>query len=284
VDSASSPLSSAPSESANTQDSDSAQSLSVAVKAEAGPPSQVLLAPSAQYADAASQTTPLADPIERALVKKTAELETTRGKIMEQQDYISTLKTRLSSAKKEREVIRQSTRAAAHHRDDLVMQRNIRVENSVLKEQIENMRRQRQSVASIEADSLGPSDKTIREEFELINVGVKDACSSVDAGIPNPADAVAGVEGTGSVVESWARRLARCSLGQLVTSALDSGTSDFDIIRSVTAVGLCSLVFESQFPNFTARESPLLDQYRKHVLIRGTKTECPECPWEGWPF
>ncbi|KAB5511378.1 hypothetical protein GE09DRAFT_1272229 [Coniochaeta sp. 2T2.1] len=226
---------------------------------------------SAQYADAASQTMPSPNPrvevTERLLVDKTAELEMAQGKITELQDYIFTLENRLSTAERECEEIQHSTRAAVHHRDDLTMQRNIRVENSNLKDQFEQMRRQRQSTTLLETDALGPMDKTIRKEFELINADVKDTCSSVDAGIPNATDIVAR-EGAKGAVELWARRLAHCSFGQFVASALNSGIRDFDIVRSIATVGLCSLVFESRFPDFTARESPLLDQYRKHILIR----------------
>lgn len=272
---ASSPLSSAPSEGVTTTpDNDGNTIPPVAVKTEGSLPSQVL--PSTQYADVASQTIPShnarVDVTKRLVGNRTAELEMAREKITEHQDYIFTLENRLSTAEKEREEIRHSARAAIHHRDDLTMQRIIRVENSDLKDQFEQMRRQRQSVALIETDALGPMDKTIRMEFELINSDVKDACSSVDAGIPNAADIVAR-EGAGGAVELWTRRLVRCGFGQFVVSALDSGIRDFDIVRSLAAVGLCSLVFDSRFPDFTSRESPLLDQYRKHILIRGAMRE-----------
>ncbi|KAB5583301.1 hypothetical protein GE09DRAFT_296074 [Coniochaeta sp. 2T2.1] len=266
---ASSPLSSAPSESVTTSDNDGNTIPPVAVKTEGSLPSQIL--PSAQYADVASQTMPSPnarlDVPKRLSVDKTAELEMAREKITEHQDYIFTLENRLSTAEKDREEIRHSARAAIHHRDDLTMQRIIRVENSDLKDQFEQMRRQRQSVALFETDALGPADKTIRKEFELINSDLKDACSSVDAGIPNAADIVAR-EGAGGAVELWARRLVRCNFGHFVVSVLDGGIRDFDIVRSLATVGLCSLVFDSRFPDFTSRESPLLDQYRKHILIR----------------
>jgi hypothetical protein len=271
---ASSPLSSAPSESVSAPDNNGNTIPPVTVKTEGSLPSHILL--SAQYADAASQTMPSlnarVEVTKRLSVDKTVELEMARKKITEHQDYIFTLETRLSTAEKDREEIRRSARAAVHHRDDLTMQRVIRVENSDLKDQFEQMRRQRQSVALLETDALGPMDKTIRKEFELINSDVKDACSSVDAGIPNAADIVAR-EGAGGAVELWARRLVRCSFGHFVVSALNSGIRDFDIVRSLAAVGLCSVVFDSRFPDFTSRESPLLDQYRKHILTKGAMSE-----------
>ncbi|GAB1319476.1 hypothetical protein MFIFM68171_09686 [Madurella fahalii] len=124
-----------------------------------------------------------------------------RSKVVELKGYIFTLRNRLAPAEKECEQIRHSARAAEHHRDDVAIQQDLRRENSILKDQFTKLYRQRQSIVLARADSLGPSDETIRE-FELINIDVKDACSSVDAGIPNPVD-IEVVGESDNVLDMW---------------------------------------------------------------------------------
>jgi hypothetical protein len=143
------------------------------------------------------------------------------------------------------------------------MQRNLRYENSVLKGQLEQISSQRQIMALATTDSVRPSDRTIWQELELIATDLKDACSSVDITIPPTS------VNTSRETESWTQRIAQCSFDQFLSSAMDADISDFHIVRALAAAGISELVFESRFPDFLARESPLLDQYRSHVLATG---------------
>jgi hypothetical protein len=190
---------------------------------------------------------------------------------MEPKKSIFTHSNRLSTAQTECGEIARSTRTAAAnaHKDGLTTQ--LLYELSVLKEQIEKMRSQRQDFAMARTDSLGPSDKTIQEEFDLIQTHIRNACSWVDV-TTNISANIQNMGQDNQAIESWTRRIARCSFSHLVSSALEGGISELEVIKSLAAVGVCDLVFESSFPHFIAAESPLLDQYRKHVLTRGTNT------------
>ncbi|KAK3292017.1 uncharacterized protein B0H64DRAFT_408729 [Chaetomium fimeti] len=200
------------------------------------------------------------------------ELQRTARENKEQKDYIFTLSNRLSEAEYECAKVRESARKAAEYCDDLVMQRDLRYENSVLKGQLGQMTSQRQTIDLASTGSLGPSPRTIWQEFECIATDVKDACSSVDITIPPASAGTSAHRGQGSKEpesESWMRRAAHCSLDQYLSSlAMDTSVSEFHIIRALVAAGISQLVFESKFPDLVARESPMLDQYRKHIFAR----------------
>jgi len=60
------------------------------------------------------------------------------------------------------------------------------------------------------------------------------------------------------------------AFGTLIShAAVDGDLSDIHIITALVSAAMAELVFESSFPDFLARESPLLDQYRKHILSAG---------------
>ncbi|KAH6842479.1 hypothetical protein B0I37DRAFT_382019 [Chaetomium sp. MPI-CAGE-AT-0009] len=197
------------------------------------------------------------------------ELQRTLRENKEQKDYIFTLSNRLSEAEYECDKVRESARKAAEYRDDVLMQRDLRYENSILKGQLGQMTSQRQTIALASTGSLEPSTRTIWQEFECIATDVKDACSSVDITIPSGSSSTSVHGGQGAKeadAELWARRAAHCSLDQFLSLAIDTGVSEHHIVRALVAAGIRNLVFESRFPDLFARESPMLDQYRKHIF------------------
>ncbi|KAL2193642.1 hypothetical protein P885DRAFT_63838 [Corynascus similis CBS 632.67] len=100
---------------------------------------------------------------------------------------------------------------------------------------------------------------------------LKDACSSVEITIPTDSasnKSHSGQEFKGSDSESWIQRMAQCNFESFLSRAIDTNVSNLHIIRALTAAGISDLVFESDFLDFQAKESPILDQYRKHVLAR----------------
>lgn len=191
---------------------------------------------------------------------------------MEHKHYIFTLSNRLASAEFECGQIRESASKAAEYGDDVLMQRDLRYENSLLKGQLEQMTSQRQIIAKAETNSLRPSDRAIWQELELIATDIKDACSSVEITIPTASITTQSNSTRQETTEtdSWARRAARCSFNQFLSSAADTDVSSLHIVRALAAAGISDLVFESKFPDFLARESPILDQYRNHILAKCT--------------
>ncbi|KAK4240613.1 hypothetical protein C8A03DRAFT_31320 [Achaetomium macrosporum] len=200
--------------------------------------------------------------LEQKLAAKDEELQVILRENMEQKHYIFTLSNRLSAAEFECEQIRDSAKKAAEYSSDVLMQRDLRYENSVLKGQLERMTRQRQVIAQVDTNSLKPSDRTIWQEFELIATDLKDACSSVEITVPTSSPT------TNGETDSWAQRVAHCTFSQLLTGAIDTDVSEFHLVRALAAAGISDLVFESSFPDFLARESPILDQYRNHILAK----------------
>jgi len=200
------------------------------------------------------------------------ELEKTLKENREQKNYIFTLSNRLSAAEYECIKIQESASRAAEYRDDVLMQRNLRYENSVLKGQLEQITSQREFIAAASTKSLEPSTRKIWQEFECIAMDLKDACSSVEITIATDSasnKSHSGQEFKGSDSESWIQRVVQCNFESFLSRAIDTDVSNLHIIRALTAAGISDLVFESDFPNFQAKESPILDQYRKHVLARG---------------
>ncbi|SPO06111.1 uncharacterized protein DNG_08800 [Cephalotrichum gorgonifer] len=244
--------------------------------AASGLPSQVEI--SVVYSDAVSQTTaapvtgqdPQTEALEAELAVKTRELEKLQTKNAEQSDYIFTLQNRLSATEREYEAIRDSQRAAFRDRYDVKMQAGIRHEHALFKGKILEMRSQQQSLRASETDSLKPSVKRLREEFDLIGSLLRDACSCIDletSKLPDAADSSG--RSHISTAGSWALRLAGSSVEELVASNSARGGFDDEVLRALAAVALCELVFEAtSFPGFVSRESPMLDQYRKTILTR----------------
>jgi hypothetical protein len=208
------------------------------------------------------------------------ELQRTVKENRQQKDYIFTLSNRLSEAEYECAKIRESARKAAEYRDDLVVQRDLRYENSVLKGQLGQMTSQRQTIALVSTGSLGPSLRTIWQEFECISTDVKDACSSVDITIRPASPSTSAHGGQGSrepdLSELWMLRAAHCSIDQFISSlSMDTGISESHILRALVAAGIGYLVFETRFPDLVAGESPMLDHYRKHILATGNPSHAP---------
>jgi hypothetical protein len=206
--------------------------------------------------------------LEREVVEKARELDAMRKRNRDQQSYIFTLSNRLSAAQTECYEVQKSKEAATADRDDPARQQKIRYDYSVMRDEVLKVRRQQDQlrIVRVDASSLGPSQKAILEQLDLIRVGIMDAFSSFDVATI-PANAGHGHE----ILESWAQRLAGCSFSQVLSSATESSISEPELLRSLAAIGLCCLAFESSFHCFMELESPLLDQYRQHVRTRGNK-------------
>ncbi|KAG7284731.1 hypothetical protein NEMBOFW57_009341 [Staphylotrichum longicolle] len=148
------------------------------------------------------------------------------------------------------------------------MQRDLRYENSVLKGQLENITSQRRIIAQLETKSLRPTDRTIWQEFQLIATELKDACSSVEITIPPASADNNGDHQESKETNAWAQRLAGCSFNRLLSLAISTDISDFHLATALAGAAISDLVFTSKFPDFLARETPLLDHYRHHILTR----------------
>ena len=202
--------------------------------------------------------------LEKELADTNKQLKLALQNIVEQKDHIFALSNRLSAAERECRKIEHSIKKATDLKDDITMQANLRYEYSVLRDQNIKMINQREAFSLAATDSLRPKNQTIREEFELMLSDLKDASSSVNITLPAAAD----VE-WGSCMEAWSHRLTGSGFGQLITHCLGHDISEIHLITAVAAAGATELVFESSFPDFLTRASPMLDHYREQILSKG---------------
>ncbi|KEZ39239.1 hypothetical protein SAPIO_CDS9910 [Scedosporium apiospermum] len=208
---------------------------------------------SSSYTDAASQT---ADSmleletritgLETELARKIKELEDIQRECLEHKDYVFTLSNRLSAAQDECDVVRHSITAASDHRDDPAMQHVLRYELESLRRQMSKIQRQRQAIAKLETDSLKPSLNTIREEVDLIKSEIRDACFSIDLGVPMFADAGDTSRRDGTTIDAWARRIAGCSMSKLIASNLAKGDGP-EVLSQTDLLAHQSLISEPYF-------------------------------------
>lgn len=201
------------------------------------------------------------------------ELERSQKEIAGLESQIVTLSNRLFAARREC-VDMQKNRSIARmtDQDASVLIQNLRYDVSRLTDHLARRSQQEHDLALASKDALGLSDTRIREEFGLVRAEISDACSSVAPIRPMLIAAEYQTEQGTADVESWSQTLAKCSVHELVSSALRSRLPEDVVLRSLAAVGICSLVFEPHFPDFMTTESPLLDQYRKQIFISGMKT------------
>ncbi|KAK1760103.1 hypothetical protein QBC47DRAFT_366392 [Echria macrotheca] len=167
----------------------------------------------------------------------------------------------------ENKEIERTINKAAEHQHDLAMQETLRIECLNLRSQNIKMTSQRKVISMATKSSLGRSSRDIRDDFDLILAGLKDACSSLNITIPAAVTRVDQAAGQ-ATAEHWSQRLAGSSLHELGSRVSAEEMTDIQFMSALVAVGIAELVFESNFPDFLSRESPLLDQYREHILLR----------------
>lgn len=205
--------------------------------------------------------------LEQEVAEKTCQLVVKEAESLQQRDYIFTLSNKLAASKDECNEMHHCYRAAAAHRDDPGLHDNVWYERSVLKKQLCNIERQKKEIAMIENGSFGTSDNEIQTAFDLES-HIAGACTVLNVvDCPFPAAPARGSQR--ALIESWSLKCSALRVEQLLSYALQNEISAYDVVRSLSAAGLCALTLESSFPDFMASESPLLDQYRHHVLVRG---------------
>jgi len=207
--------------------------------------------------------------LEKELAVRNEQLRTALQNIAEHKDHIFALSNRLSAAERECRKIEDSIEKATNLKDDNIAttQANLRYEISALRDQNIKMVHQREVISLAANGSLRPNNQTIREEFELLLGDMKDANSSVDILLPAKAD----IESMDSHIEAWSYRLTgSLSFGQFISHCLDHDISEIHFMTALAVAGATELVFESSgFPDFLTRASPMLDQYREHILLQG---------------
>lgn len=113
------------------------------------------------------------------------------------------------------------------------------------------------------SDSLRPNNQAIREGFESILDAVKDAWASVNI-------IASGFSTSTAKLDAWSQRVVGLDFGNLLSSVQlnENSPADLHIATAITVAGIGELILESRFPDFLARESPMLDQYREQLFLK----------------
>ncbi|KAJ9133308.1 hypothetical protein NKR23_g10870 [Pleurostoma richardsiae] len=122
----------------------------------------------------------------------------------------------------------------------------------------------------IEEGMLGPTEGEIRGEMMTIEDNIDDAASSLRGACapfrgerPNFSECSCTFFKTLTIkVGGWN------DIDEFCTHVLDNEIPILEVLRSIAAAGICTLVFESTSLDFQLSGSPLLDQYRRHLLLR----------------
>ncbi|ENH72755.1 hypothetical protein FOC1_g10013425 [Fusarium oxysporum f. sp. cubense race 1] len=125
----------------------------------------------------------------------------------------------------------------------------------------------------LEADRLGFLNTSLRADYGKLHSNIRDTSSricrlSLDDTLPEQRT------GFSQLADNWARRIGRRDLGSLLDHCEAAQIPKKVILAALLAAGIFELVLEEVFPTFLAADSPLLDQYRKHIETEmGVKIE-----------
>ncbi|KAL5617627.1 hypothetical protein FOBRF1_006375 [Fusarium oxysporum] len=116
----------------------------------------------------------------------------------------------------------------------------------------------------LEADRLGFLNTSLRADYGKLHSNIRDTSSnicrlSLDDTLPEQRT------GFSQLADNWARRIGRPDLGSLLDHCETAQIPKKVILAALLAAGIFELVLEQVFPTFLAADSPLLDQYRKHI-------------------
>ncbi|KAH6966061.1 hypothetical protein EDB82DRAFT_529766 [Fusarium venenatum] len=181
--------------------------------------------------------------------------------ILKQKGYIITLLSRLSEAEKEIEELQRIDRLVGSTRDG----------EAKLHERIARLANQRSShvtflqrVEMLKSDNLALPSKAVREELKLLYTETYDTSDLIcqigsDVGSPDQ-DAL-----IPDYAQSWVTLLYNGNFGSLLEYAKVEGIPKSKLVSAVLMAGIFKLVMEPELLSTSAMQSPLLDQYRRHI-------------------
>ncbi|KAL2211434.1 hypothetical protein CC79DRAFT_1328798 [Sarocladium strictum] len=196
----------------------------------------------------------LSSPLEERLRQLKADL-------LKQKSYSVTLENRISEIKRRHHDLEHCVRLASSAQG---VEAQFRQVISSLKDRLERDRLLMESYDQLDADRLGFLNTSLGAEYDTLYSNIRDTSSticylSLDDSIP------AQRTGFSHLVNAWARRVSGCDLGPLLSNCETTQVPKKIILVSLLVAGIFELVLEEVFPAFLAADSPLLDQYRKHI-------------------
>ncbi|KAK7941500.1 uncharacterized protein PG986_013887 [Apiospora aurea] len=193
-------------------------------------------------------------------------------RIKQLRSEVVTLAGCLHEARQERDELLHCARAAEGAADKTGMLVSLQHENVILKKQLLGSQEAREDAALWRAGSLGPSDREIETELDVIESAIADACASLHwAGLL--LDRPRGEEPRAAelALSQWTRTLSGSAFGSFRMSCGDSPLSHIkmiDALRSLVAAALWALVWQQPLDEVVNADSPILDYYKKQLLAR----------------
>ncbi|KAG7423423.1 hypothetical protein Forpi1262_v015432 [Fusarium oxysporum f. sp. raphani] len=195
-------------------------------------------------------------------------LRQSEADLLKQKSYSVTLENRMSELKRRNSdlehCISLASSAQGNHREETRLRQVI----SSLKDKLDRQRLLTKTYDDLEADRLGFLNTSLQAEYGNLHSNIRDTSSAIchlsrDDTIPEQRT------GFSHSANNWATRIGGCDLGSLLYHCEAAQIPKKVILVSLLAAGIFELALEKVFPEFLAADSPLLDQYRKHIETQG---------------
>ncbi|KAF5975589.1 hypothetical protein FCOIX_7629 [Fusarium coicis] len=204
-------------------------------------------------------------------------LRQSEADLLSQRSYSVTLEKRISKLKRRNEDLEHCIRLASSAKGENGKEAQLREEISSLKDELERKRLLENDHGDLEADRLGFLNTSLHAEYENLHSNIRDISSvichlSLDDALPEERTDFS------PLADNWAKRISGYCLGCLLDRCEAAQIPKRFILAALVAAGIFELVLEDVFPAFLAADSPLLDQYRRHIETEKTKLTRPG----GW--
>lgn len=201
-------------------------------------------------------------------------LRQTEADLLKQTSYSLTLENRISELKRRNSDLEHSISLSGSAQGSYGEETRLRDVISSLKDKLDRERLLTMNLQQLEADRLGFLNTSLGLEYEKLHSNSCDTSStichmSLDDTLPEQRT------GFSHLANNWARRIGGRDLGSLLGHCESAQIPKKVILASLLAAGIFELVLEEVFPAFLAADSPLLDQYRKHIETQSKQARPP---------
>ncbi|EWZ49196.1 hypothetical protein BFJ63_vAg9701 [Fusarium oxysporum f. sp. narcissi] len=184
--------------------------------------------------------------------------------LLKQKSYSVTLENRISELKRRNDDLEHCISLASSAQGNHGEETRLREVISSLKNKLDREQILTKNYRELEADRLGFLNTSLRAEYGNMHSNIRDTSSmichlSLDDTLPEQRT------GFAHLANNWARRIGGHDLGSLLGHCESEQIPKRFILASLLSAGIFELVLEEVFPAFLAADSPLLDQYRKHI-------------------
>ncbi|RBA11160.1 hypothetical protein FPRO05_04333 [Fusarium proliferatum] len=196
-------------------------------------------------------------------------LRQSEADLLKQKSHSVTLEERISELKRRNDDLEHCIRLASSAEGKNEKEAQLREEISSLKDKLHRKRLLEESHDDLEADRLGFLNTSLHAEYEILHANIRDISSGV-CNLSLLDDIPEQRTGFSRLANNWAKRIGwrggrDRNLGSLLSHCEAAQIPKKVVLASLIAAGIFELVLEDVFPTFLAADSPLLDQYRRHI-------------------